>query len=86
MFLNIGLKILGAASEDGMDFEECLSLGQAVNSNLVTIGASLNFCHVLGRLNHDKIPEDVCVLGMGIHNEPVRILFIFFSSFLRTSC
>ncbi|KAK6530485.1 hypothetical protein TWF694_003836 [Orbilia ellipsospora] len=66
----LGLKILGAASEAGYSFNECVSVGRAVNSNLVTIGASLDHCHVLGRINHERVPEDVCVLGMGIHNEP----------------
>ncbi|KAK6337642.1 hypothetical protein TWF730_003037 [Orbilia blumenaviensis] len=66
----LGLKILGAASEADYSFNECLSVGRAVNSNLVTVGASLDHCHVLGRINHEKVPDDVCVLGMGIHNEP----------------
>ncbi|KAF3914522.1 hypothetical protein AA313_de0208700 [Arthrobotrys entomopaga] len=66
----LGLKILGAASEADYSFDECLSVGRAVNANLVTVGASLDHCHVLGRINHERVPEDVCVLGMGIHNEP----------------
>ncbi|KAJ6257427.1 Dihydroxyacetone kinase [Drechslerella dactyloides] len=66
----LGLKILGAAAEAGCGFEECLAVGRAVNANLVTVGASLDHCHVLGRINHEKVPDDVCVLGMGIHNEP----------------
>ncbi|KAF3918135.1 hypothetical protein ABW21_db0201286 [Orbilia brochopaga] len=66
----LGLKILGAAAGAGYGFEECLTLGKAVNANLVTIGASLDHCHVLGRINHERVPDDVCVLGMGIHNEP----------------
>ncbi|EPS35317.1 hypothetical protein H072_11285 [Dactylellina haptotyla CBS 200.50] len=66
----MGLKILGAASEAEYSFNECLSIGKAVNANLVTVGASLDHCHVLGRINHEKVPGDVCVLGMGIHNEP----------------
>ncbi|KAF3312696.1 hypothetical protein TWF173_006918 [Orbilia oligospora] len=66
----LGLKILGAASETDYSFDECLSVGRAVNSNLVTVGASLDHCHVLGRINHERVPDDVCVLGMGIHNEP----------------
>ncbi|KAF3913413.1 hypothetical protein ABW20_dc0109461 [Dactylellina cionopaga] len=66
----LGLKILGSAAEADYSFNECLSVGRAVNTNLITIGASLDHCHVLGRINHEKVPDDVCVLGMGIHNEP----------------
>jgi hypothetical protein len=32
---------------------------------------------VPGRQNHDEIGEDVCVIGAGIHNEPVRTSFHF---------
>lgn len=75
----LGLKILGAAAEANWGFEDCMNVGRAVNSNLVTVGASLDHCHVLGRINHEKVADDVCVLGMGIHNEPVCRLLTAFS-------
>jgi triose/dihydroxyacetone kinase / FAD-AMP lyase (cyclizing) len=66
------MKILGAAASRGYDFERCLSIGKAVNSQLVSIGSALDHCHVPGRQNHESIADDVCVIGAGIHNEPVR--------------
>lgn len=45
-------------------------MGELGNSQLVTIGTSLDHCHVPGREAFESVPEDACVLGMGIHNEP----------------
>jgi dihydroxyacetone kinase len=36
----------------------------------VTIGTSLDHCHIPGRAHHEQVAENACVLGMGIHNEP----------------
>ncbi|KAK9315657.1 Dak1 domain-containing protein [Lipomyces starkeyi] len=66
----IVLKVLGAAAGSGISFDECVAIGSVVNANTVTVGTSLDHCHVPGRQNHETLPEDVCVLGMGIHNEP----------------
>ncbi|KAF5529809.1 dihydroxyacetone kinase [Fusarium mexicanum] len=63
------MKILGAASKQNYSFDKCLEIGQAVNDHIVTIGSSLDYCHVPGR-QHQSIPQDVCVIGAGIHNEP----------------
>lgn len=64
------LKLCGSASESGYDFDKCLKIGHAVNANAVTVGSSLDHCHIPGREHHRSIPEDAYVLGMGIHNEP----------------
>ena len=64
------LKLCGSAAEDGYDFEKCMKIGTAVNANAVTVGSSLDHCHIPGREHHRSIPEDAYVLGMGIHNEP----------------
>lgn len=68
------MKILGAAAAKEYSFERCVEIGKAVNDQLVTIGSTLDHCHVPGRQNHDAIGDDVCVIGAGIHNEPVRPL------------
>ena len=68
------MKILGAAAAKEYSFERCVEIGKAVNEQLVSIGSALDHCHVPGRQNHDEIGEDVCVIGAGIHNEPVRFL------------
>lgn len=64
------LKLCGSASEAGYTFDDCMQIGYAVNANAVTVGSSLDHCHIPGREHHRSIPEDTCVLGMGIHNEP----------------
>ncbi|KAF2251976.1 dihydroxyacetone kinase [Trematosphaeria pertusa] len=64
------IKLIGAASQKGWPFERCRKIGELGNSELVTIGTSLDHCHVPGREAFEQVPEDACVLGMGIHNEP----------------
>lgn len=64
------IKLIGAASQKGWVFERCRKIGELGNSQLVTIGTSLDHCHVPGREAFESVPDDACVLGMGIHNEP----------------
>jgi dihydroxyacetone kinase len=63
------LKLCGSASEAGYDFDTCFNIGQAVNDNCVTVGSSLDHCHIPGREHHRHIPDSAVVLGMGVHNE-----------------
>lgn len=69
MFVQV-LKLVGSAAEEGYEFEKCMDIGLSVNANAVTVGSSLDHCHIPGREHHRSIPEDAYVLGMGIHNEP----------------
>ncbi len=69
------MKILGAAAAKEYSFERCVEIGKAVNEQLVSIGSALDHCHVPGRQNHENIGDDVCVIGAGIHNEPVGHIF-----------
>ncbi|KAF2281077.1 dihydroxyacetone kinase [Westerdykella ornata] len=64
------IKLIGAASQKGWSFERCRQIGELGNSQLVTIGTSLDHCHVPGREAFESVPDGACVLGMGIHNEP----------------
>lgn len=64
------LKLCGSASAFGYGFDKCMKIGYAVNANAVTVGSSLDHCHIPGREHHRSIPQDAYVLGMGIHNEP----------------
>ena len=68
------MKVVGAAAAAKYSFERCVEIGKAVNEQLATIGSALDHCHVPGRQNHHSIPNDVCVVGAGIHNEPVSVL------------
>jgi dihydroxyacetone kinase len=42
------LKLVGAAAEQNWSFERCVELGTELNSNLVTVGTSLDHCHIPG--------------------------------------
>ena len=64
------LKLCGSAAEDGYNFEKCLKIGESVNANAVTVGSSLDHCHIPGREYSRSVPDNAYVLGMGIHNEP----------------
>lgn len=65
------LKLVGAASERGWSFDDVFKIGSQGNDQLVTVGTSLDYCHIMGRKHHEPVAADACVLGMGIHNEPV---------------
>lgn len=58
------LKLCGSASQAGYSFEKIMDIGYAVNTNAVTVGSSLDHCHIPGREHHKAIPDDVVVLGM----------------------
>lgn len=70
----ITCKVLGAASEKGLNVSQLKKLGDSLVDSMVAVGTSLDHCHVPGR---SKVPEewgalapDACEIGMGIHNEP----------------
>ncbi|KAJ5722244.1 hypothetical protein N7488_000279 [Penicillium malachiteum] len=67
------MKIIGAAAAEGYSFDQCLALGQAVNGNTVTIASALDHCHVPGRQQQSSVPDNVVVIGAGIHNEPGQL-------------
>ncbi|KAE8144945.1 Dak1 domain-containing protein [Aspergillus avenaceus] len=65
------LKIVSALAETGASLEELHRIAQLANSNLATVGSSLEHVHVPGRApSEDTIPEGEVEIGMGIHNEP----------------
>ncbi|KAK4103462.1 dihydroxyacetone kinase [Parathielavia hyrcaniae] len=64
------LKILGAAAAEGASLDELYDLGTAVNSQIVSIAATLDHCHVPGRTEHGALNEDEVEIGTGPHNEP----------------
>ncbi|CDU23711.1 probable DAK2-dihydroxyacetone kinase [Sporisorium scitamineum] len=67
-------KILGAASDKGLDVKRIGELGRNLMDNMVSIGTSLDHCHVPGRPKgaeeRGALAEEAAELGMGIHNEP----------------
>lgn len=65
-------KVLGAAAESGMSFEDVLSLGNALKDQLASIAATLDHCHVPGRTEHMQLDSTSIEIGTGPHNEPVR--------------
>ena len=69
------LKILGAAAGAGHSYDECFSLGKAVNAQCVGIAATLDHCHVPGRTEAFQLSPDEIELGTGPHNEPVSNVY-----------
>ncbi|KAI5917290.1 Dak1 domain-containing protein [Camillea tinctor] len=59
----IGMKIVCAAAAKKYSFQRCT----------VSIGSTLDHCHVPGRQKHESIPDNVCMVGSGIHNEPASM-------------
>ncbi|KAK4233976.1 dihydroxyacetone kinase [Achaetomium macrosporum] len=64
------LKILGAAAAQGASLDELYDLGTAVNSQIVSIAATLDHCHVPGRTEHGALDDNEIEIGTGPHNEP----------------
>lgn len=67
-------KIMGAGSQKGLNVQQLKKLGDSVIANAVSVGTSLDHCHVPGRSkvaeDWGALPDEACEIGMGIHNEP----------------
>ncbi|THV66133.1 Dak1-domain-containing protein [Aureobasidium pullulans] len=63
------LKLCGAAAEEDYDFDTCFAIGESVNGHCVTIGSSLDYCHIPGRTHHESLPANTLSVAQGIHNE-----------------
>lgn len=55
-----------------MGFEDLVKLGRSVSSNVASVCAALDHCHVPGRSGDWQIPEGRIEIGLGLHNETVR--------------
>ncbi|KAF8637501.1 hypothetical protein AX17_002786 [Amanita inopinata Kibby_2008] len=66
-------KILGAVAERGADLATVKAYGDAVVTNLASVGVGLEHCHVPGRERSDAGSEGLgqgeCEIGLGLHNE-----------------
>ncbi|KAI9667095.1 MAG: hypothetical protein M1831_001272 [Alyxoria varia] len=64
------LKIMGGAAATEASFDDCMSLGKALCSSIVSIASTLDHCHVPGRTEHGVLDKNEVELGTGPHNEP----------------
>lgn len=64
------LKIMGGAAGQGASLDDVYDLGVAFSSQIVSIAATLDHCHVPGRAEHATLGADEVELGTGPHNEP----------------
>ncbi|ORY31220.1 Dak1 domain-domain-containing protein [Naematelia encephala] len=62
-------KILGAGSEQDLEFDQLVQLGRSVSTNTGSICAALDHCHVPGRSGDWQIPDGRVEIGLGLHNE-----------------
>jgi dihydroxyacetone kinase len=56
-----------------MGFQELVDLGRSSSSNTGSICAALDHCHVPGRSGDWQIPAGRVEIGLGLHNETVRL-------------
>lgn len=65
------IKLLGAATENGATFEECLKLSKKISDNLFSIGIGLTpGTHPSNGELGFYLAEDEMEFGLGIHGEP----------------
>jgi dihydroxyacetone kinase len=69
------LKIAGALAATGAPLKDVAGVARLTAENLVSVGASLDHCHVPGRGPPDPDSDEMLAteeveIGMGIHNEP----------------
>lgn len=67
-------KVTGALSQAGYSLPDIARVGRLVNSNMATVGASLDHVHIPGketsRTSEFDLRDNELEIGMGIHNEP----------------
>ncbi|TQN65419.1 Dihydroxyacetone kinase, partial [Colletotrichum shisoi] len=65
------LKVISGASGAGAgSLDDIDKLGVAVESEIVSIAATMDHCHVPGRSEHARLNADEVEVGTGPHNEP----------------
>jgi phosphoenolpyruvate---glycerone phosphotransferase subunit DhaK len=66
-------KIVGAAAEKGADLNNCITLGERVNTRTRSMGVALTSCTVPAAGTPTfALGEDEMEMGVGIHGEPGR--------------
>ncbi len=67
------IKAVGAASEQGADMDECIRIGEKVNSVTRSMGMALTSCTPPAKGSPlFELGEDEIEMGIGIHGEPGR--------------
>jgi dihydroxyacetone kinase-like protein len=67
------IKAVGAAAEAGADLDECIRIGQKVNSVTRTMGMALTSCTPPAKGSPlFELGDDEMEMGVGIHGEPGR--------------
>ncbi|KAK1461525.1 dihydroxyacetone kinase [Colletotrichum melonis] len=65
------LKVIsGAAGVKAGTLDDIHKLGVSVESEIVSIAATMDHCHVPGRTEHARLDADEVEVGTGPHNEP----------------
>ena len=63
-------KIAGAAAERGLDLAAVKAAAERVAGSVESIGIASSVCTIPGRATHQRLPEGMAELGLGIHGEP----------------
>lgn len=65
------IKLIGAASQMGYSFEECIQLGEKINNNLFSVGVGFSpGTHPANGEPGFYLDEGMMEFGLGIHGEP----------------
>ncbi len=63
-------KIAGYAAERGLDLARVKAAAERAADAVQSIGIASTVCTIPGRATHERLPEGMAELGLGIHGEP----------------
>ena len=63
-------KIAGYAAVRGQDLAAVKAVAERVAGAVQSIGIASTVCNIPGRATHDRLPDGMAELGLGIHGEP----------------
>jgi triose/dihydroxyacetone kinase / FAD-AMP lyase (cyclizing) len=63
-------KIAGYAAVRGQDLAAVKAVAEKVAGAVQSIGIASTVCNIPGRATHDRLPDGMAELGLGIHGEP----------------
>jgi triose/dihydroxyacetone kinase / FAD-AMP lyase (cyclizing) len=63
-------KVAGYAAERGLGLAAVRAAAEKAAASVQSIGIATTVCTIPGRATHDRLPEGMAELGLGIHGEP----------------
>ena len=63
-------KLAGHAAESGADLASVKAVAEKTAADVESIGIAITVCNIPGRDSHERLPDGMAELGLGIHGEP----------------